>query len=63
MTPPGYPEKEQMMKKFLATLTLAAFALTVSPVFGQETKETPKKEHKKKGGKKKKEDKKEEKKG
>lgn len=51
------------MKKFLATLTLAAFALTVSPVFGQETKAEPKKEHKKRSEKKKKEEKKEEKKG
>ena len=53
------------MKKFFATLTLAAFALTAAPVFGQDTpKQETKKEHKKKGKKKKStEEKKEEKKG
>lgn len=41
------------MKKILATLTLAAFALTVSPVFGDDAKTEPKKEQKKKKGTKK----------
>lgn len=51
------------MKKIFATLTLAAFALTVAPAFGQAKEEPKKEEKKKKGGKKKGEEKKEEKKG
>lgn len=53
------------MKKFLATLTLAAFTLTISPIFAEDPpKDAPKTEHKKKkGGKKKAEEKKDEKKG
>ncbi len=53
------------MKKFFATLMLAAFALTAVPVFANDPpKDEPKKEHKKKkGGKKKGTETKEAKKG
>jgi len=44
------------MKKILATLTLAAFALTVAPAFGQSTPQEPAKTEKKQKTKKKKEE-------